>query len=193
MKRRWVGRILVVAGLVLVGSAMAHPAKAWIGHNLLERTFNDRLSATAAKQADDSVWRPWPGADLAPIGELNFPELGERRVVVDSASGEALAWSVGHVVGTAELGAPGVSAIAGHRDGRFALLSEVSEGDSFELTTLSGETVRYVVYHREVVDSEVVALPRVHSGDEELILTTCWPLDAFVSGSERLLLRARPV
>lgn len=193
MVNRWLARILVAAGLVVLGSALAEPAKAWLGHYLLVRTFDSRLSATRAAQADAAAWRPWPGADLAPIAELHFPDLGERRVVTDSASGEAMAWSVGHVLGTAAPGEPGVSAIAGHRDGRFAILSKVVEGDEFELTTLSGETVRYVVHDRQVVNSERVALPQVHSGSKEIILTTCWPIDAFVSGPERLLLRARPV
>jgi len=177
-------------GLFVLATALAQPLKANLGHALLEGRFDDRMAADAVAQNDASQWRPWPWADLAPIAELHFPEAGERRVVVDSASGEALAWAVGHVPGTAAPGGPGVSAIAGHRDGRFELLGDVGLGETVELTTLDGETVRYIVEERVVVNSETVELPIVHDGPDELILTTCWPIDGLVSGPERLLVRA---
>ncbi len=150
------------------------------------------MAAPTEQRADPEQWRPWPWAELAPVGELNFPELNETRVVVDSASGEALAWGVGHMPSTAALGAPGVSVVAGHRDGAFELLADVYAGDIVELTTVDGEVRRYVVDERVVVDSGQVQLPIDHDGPDELILTTCWPIDALISGPERLLIRATP-
>lgn len=184
---------IVAVGLALLVTSLAQPFKAHLGRTLLHQKFEARLAATPDEQADAGRWRPWPWADLAPIAELSFPELGERRVVVDSASGEALAWGVGHMPATAELGSPGVSVVAGHRDGSFELLGQVQEGDSVELTTLDGETLRYVVEERLVVDSREAVLPIVHTGPDELLLTTCWPIEALVSGPERLIVRARPV
>lgn len=189
--RRLAAAVALVVGIYLLAGGLAQPIKAHVGHTLLERTFNDRLAAAPGDRGDPDQWRPWPWADLAPVGELHFPDLDERRIIADSANGEALAWAVGHVDGTAALGAPGVSAVAGHRDGRFELLDDVDEGDFVDLTTLDGSTIRYVVEERLVVDSRTVRLPIVHAGDQELILTTCWPIDAFVSGPERLLIRAR--
>lgn len=150
------------------------------------------MAAAPDDRADPEQWRPWPWAELAPVGELYFPSLDEQRVVSDSASGEALAWGVGHMSSTAGLGAPGVSVVAGHRDGAFAVLGDVHEGDTVELTTLDGEVHRYRVDERIVVDSGRAQLPIDHTGPDELVLTTCWPIDALVSGPERLVIRAVP-
>lgn len=191
---RRLGAVVIAAvGLVLLASALTQPVQSWVGTQLLDQTLADRMAASRDEQADSDRWRPWPWANLAPIAELRFPELGEQRVVVDSASGEALAWGVGHMSETAPLGSPGVSVIAGHRDGAFDFLDQVLEGDSVELTTVDGTTVRYVIEERLVVDSRFAQLPIVHAGPDELILTTCWPIQALISGPERLLLRARPL
>jgi len=187
-------RIVAVAAIALGGwllvTSLAQPIKATIGESLLDRTFAERLAADESARHDETLWRPWSGADLTPVAEVRFPRLDEHRVIVDSASGEALAWAVGHMRGTAELGTPGISAIAGHRDGRFELLKDVQKGDDVELTTLNGETTRYVVTELTVVDSRTTQMPVVHSGPDELVMVTCWPIDAVLSGPERLLVRA---
>ena len=192
-KRRLLAAVPLLLGMVLLASALAQPVKAHVGRSLLASTLEDRMAAAPEVRADPDRWRPWPWAELAPIAELHFPALNEQRVVVDSASGEALAWGVGHMAATAQLGSPGVSVVAGHRDGAFALLGQVHEGDTVELTMLDGETRRYVVDELVVVDSGRVQLPIDHVGTDELVLTTCWPIDALVSGPERLVVRAVPV
>lgn len=196
-KHRLCGRLLaavpLLIGLALLVSAVAQPIKAHVGRSLLASTFDARMAASIEDRADPDQWRPWPWADLAPVAELRFPTLGEQRVIVDSASGEALAWGAGHMPDTAPLGAPGVSVVAGHRDGAFELLGRVHEGDVVELTTVDGEVRRYRIDERTVVHSGRVQLPIVHTGPDELVLTTCWPIDALISGPERLVMRGVPV
>ncbi|MCI4666075.1 MAG: class D sortase [Neomegalonema sp.] len=182
--------LMIGVGAWLTGAALWMPAKAALGRLLLDRTFEARRVAPAAAQADPARWRPWPSADLSPIGRLRFPRLGESRIVLDSASGEALAWGVGHLRGSASIGAPGLTAAAGHRDGGFALLEHVKLGDVIEATPLNGETIRYRVTRRIVVDSRITTLPIRHSGPDELVLATCWPIEALASGPERLLIYA---
>ncbi len=185
------GLAVVLIGVVVLGGALAQPAKAHLGRGMLEATFSARLAAPEAARADASQWRPWSWAAMSPIGEIRFPALGESRIIVDSSSGEALAWAVGHVPETSPLGTPGPSVIAGHRDGTFSLLADVSEGDVIEVTTLANHELRYVVEHQVVVDADHYELPIERHGDDELVLATCWPIDALVTGSERLLIRAR--
>lgn len=192
-RRRVIAGVVIIAGLWLTGTAVAQPLKGRLGHFLLEQTFGERVAADPSSRAEPERWRPWPWADIAPIGELHFPLRGERRLVVDSASGEALAWAAGHVPGTAGLGSSGVTAIAGHRDGRFGLLGDVEEGDPIELTTVDGERIRYVVERLQVVDSTRTLLSSEHTGPDRLVLTTCWPIDALFSGPERLLVQATRV
>ena len=97
----------------------------------------------------------------------------------------------GRVRAAAELGAPGLTAVAGHRDGSFTLLSDVEIGDVVELTTLRGAPIRYRIVRREVADSRTTGLPLRHHGPDELVLVTCWPIDALISGPERLLVYAQ--
>lgn len=188
--RRWPIVAVLLTGLVISALSLIQPIKAELGARLLERELVARMQAPPDDRADADRWRPWPWANLAPVAELRFPGLGEQRIVADSASGEALAWGVGHMSETAPLGAPGVSVVAGHRDGAFRLLEDVDEGDVVELVTLNGETLRYQVSERRIVDSRVARLPIQHAGPDELVLTTCWPIEALASGPERLLLRA---
>lgn len=192
-RRQLLATVPLLLGLALLTSALAQPIKAHVGQRLLTSTLDARMAAPAEERTDPEQWRPWPWAELAPVAALHFPALGEQRVVVDSASGEALAWGPGHMTSTAALGAPGVSVVAGHRDGAFELLGQVHEGDTVELTTVDGEVHRYVVDERIVVDSGRVQLPIDHAGADELLLTTCWPIDAVISGPERLVIRALPM
>lgn len=188
--RRGAALCCAAAGAVLLVAALQQPAKAALGRILLERAFDARSAAPEEIRADAAAWRPWPWADMAPIGRLDFPTLGARRVVLDSASGEALAWGVGVVSGLAPLGAPGLTAVAGHRDGGFEILGGLQIGDVVELTTLDGAQARYRIVRREVVDSRRRRLPIRRHGPDDLVLATCWPIEALISGPERLLVHA---
>lgn len=189
-----VGATLVALfGLGLLASALMQPAKSALGGALLDDAFDARRAAAVDARADAAAWRPWPWAQIAPIGRVTFPRLGESRIVLDSVSGEALAWGVGHAPETAALGAAGATAIAGHRDGAFALLGALQEGDVIELTPLDGPTLRYQVVAFEVVDSRHEGFPLVRHGPDTLLLATCWPIEALVSGPERLLVTARRI
>lgn len=174
------------AGLGLLGYGLAVPTKALLGQALLERAFEERLATGEAV-------KPWPWADMAPMARIGFPRLGETRIVLDRASGEAMAWGPGHVAGTAALGAPGLSAAAAHRDTHFALLEHVKPGDEITLQTADGRTKRYRVTGGEVVDSRDVGLPIIHEGRDVLALSTCWPFGATTPGPMRFVLFAEPI
>ena len=194
-RRRWALRLgavaLVAAGVWTLGAALIAPAKAALGFYLLDRAFEARRAADDAERRDGALWRPWSSADLAPIGRLSFPRLGESRIILDSASGEALAWGVGHIRGAAPLGAPGMTAVAGHRDGGFTLLGELSEGDIVEITPLAGAPIRYEVTRRQIADARYDGIEIRHYGPDDLVMATCWPIEALASGPERLLVYAR--
>lgn len=180
-------------GVALLGSALLQPVKAALGLALLDDAFEARRAAPADARADPENWRPWPWAEIAPIGRIAFPRLGESRTILDGVGGEALAWGVGHAPATAGLGAPGVTALAGHRDGAFAFLGRLEEGDLIELTPLEGAPIRYRVTSLEVIDARHRNFPIVRTGPDALALATCWPIEALVSGPERLLVTARRV
>lgn len=200
--------VLIATGAAIFASAIYQPLVAYIGHARLERAyesgqteFESRTQPVDATLAADGAARahavrpdpvrPWPWADIAPIARLTFPSLGKSRIVLDRASGEAMAWGVGHVVGTAPLGHPGFSAVAGHRDTHFSLLQYLEPGDVVELETLEGASVRYEVFFHEVVDETVYRFPVVFDGPDVLALATCWPFGALTPGPERYVVLAR--
>ncbi len=192
-RSRWFSRtagwLLVVAGAVTLGLSLQMPAKAALGSWLLDRAWSETVAAGPEAEAV----KPWPGADIAPVGRIRFPSLDAERVILNDASGEAMAWGAGHVRGTAELGAPGVSGIAAHRDSHFALLAKLGPGDEVVLQTRAGADQRYVVEGARVVDAKSWRFPAVFEGPEVLALLTCWPVEALTPGDERLVVYARRI
>ena len=179
--RRWLvrGAVLApaIAGLALAGDGLWMAAKAELGQVLLQRAWND------------GGREPWPGADIRPLARIAAPALGLEAVVLDSASGKAMAWGPGHVRGTALPGAPGLSAIAGHRDSHLAFLGELGPGAEL-LVERGGRTHRFRISGAQVVDSRTWRFPADQGGPPRLAISTCWPLDAATPGPLRLVVWA---
>ncbi|MGF1444907.1 MAG: class GN sortase [Pikeienuella sp.] len=174
---------LLVFGCMETAKGSAGPIKAAIGQWLLDAAWSETLtSGTPAK--------PWSWADIRPVARIAAPRIGAEAVVLDMASGEAMAWGPGHVRGTAELGAPGLAAIAGHRDSHLAFLADLRPGDELVLSMADGQDQRYKVSHALVVDARAWRLPARRSGPSTLALTTCWPFDAQEDGPLRFVLFA---
>ncbi|MGD1871054.1 MAG: class GN sortase [Neomegalonema sp.] len=174
---------LAVAGVGITASARWIPAKAALGQHLLE-------SAWQRAQAGAGDSRPWAWADIRPIARLHAPRLGQSQIVLDQASGEAMAWGPGYVQGTAPLGAPGLSAAAAHRDTHFAFLKDLEIGDVLELETADGRRLKYQVRESRVVDSRLWTFPIDRDGPDVLAVATCWPFDVLEPGPERFILFA---
>lgn len=178
---RWLARGAVLApamaGLWLAGDGLYMAAKAELGQFLLQRAWSDG-------EAD-----PWPGADIHPLARLSAPGLGVDAIVLDSASGKAMAWGPGHVRGTALPGAPGLSAIAGHRDSHLAFLARLAPGARLTVER-GGAVTPFRVTSAEVVDSRTWRFPDDRGGPPRLALSTCWPLDAETPGPMRLIVYA---
>ncbi|WP_206420010.1 class D sortase [Minwuia thermotolerans] len=183
-RRRWLTRSAVLAsaigGLWLAGEGAWMAAKAELGQVLLQRAWDGNRDA------------PWSGADMSPLARLTAPALGVETIVLDSASGEAMAWGPGHVRGTALPGAPGLAAIAGHRDSHLAFLGDLGPGSEVVIER-GGETHRFRVTGAEVVDSRTWRFPAERDGRPRLALSTCWPLDAQTPGPLRLIVHAEAI
>jgi sortase A len=170
--------LLAALALLPLIDALHHPAKAWLGQVLLERAWRS------------GAGEPWSGADIRPLARLFAPATGDSVLVLDSASGKAMAWGPGHVAGTATPGAPGLSAVGGHRDSHMAFLGRLGPGDELVLSRSDGRDQVFAVTHAEVVDSRVWRYPAITDGPPRLALTTCWPLDAGTPGPYRLVVYA---
>jgi sortase A len=179
---KWVLRLpfllLIAAGLCLAAKGAWIPAKAWAAQILLERAFAEGLATHRPAKA-------WPWADAAPIARLSVPRLGLSEIVLSGGSGEALAFGPTHLPASAPLGGRGTAVFAAHRDTHFRFLERVRPGDSLEVETLGGRTLRYRIVSGRIVRRDLY----VPSGD--LALVTCWPFGATGRGPLRYVVAAQ--
>jgi sortase A len=119
---------------------------------------------------------------------LRIESAGIEVPVFDSTSKTALNRGSGHVAGTALPGTHGNTAIAGHRDGFFRGLKNISVGAEIELSTLHGQQ-KFRVAEILIVDPLDVSV--LNSADETMItLITCYPFYFVGPAPERFIVRA---
>ena len=180
------GCCLIILGLVGITKASLMPIKAIIGQHYLEVAWKESLKS-------NKLSKPWKSADFYMIGELKVPKLKVSRVILNSVSGEAMAWSIGRVTSLGNAIDKQPIILAGHRDSHMQFMSELNIGDKIELTMSDGVLTTYIISGTEVSDKPEVALSSVTLGSESLILTTCWPFNAMKSGDQRYLIFADKV
>ncbi|SFI50451.1 class GN sortase [Bradyrhizobium sp. cf659] len=174
--------VLALIGLVLFGDGAYIHAKAWLAQVLLERAFDRSVAAGQAV-------KPWSWADTWPVARIEVKRIGASAIVLESASGQALAFGPGHIQQTVDAGERGVAVYAAHRDTHFRFLRNVAMGDVIEITRRDGKHFRYRADSSTVVRFDASGIDPV-TQDFELVLTTCWPFDAVTSGPERYILHA---
>ena len=177
------GCCLIILGLVGITKASLMPIKAIIGQHYLEVAWKESLK-------NNKVSKPWKSADFYMIGELKVPKLKVSRVILNSVSGEAMAWSIGRVTNLGNAIEKQPIILAGHRDSHMQFMSELNVGDKIELMMSDGLLKTYIISGTEVSDKPEVALSTASLGRESLILTTCWPFKAMKSGDKRFLIFA---
>jgi sortase A len=124
----------------------------------------------------------------AALGVLRISKIHLEAPVLDGADDVTLNRGVGWIAGTARLGEQGNIGIAGHRDGFFRGLKDVTTGDAIELETLGGRDT-YVVDRIQIVtpdNVDVLRPTRVSS----LTLVTCYPFYVFGSAPKRYIVTA---
>jgi sortase A len=177
------GLLLATAGGVLLAEQGWMAAKARVAEVLIARAWSAHL-------ADGAAHRPWSWADMHPVARLEVPRLEVARVVLSGATGATLAFGPGHVHGTAEPGGRGNCVVAGHRDGSFAFLERLRDGDTVVLETRDG-TASYLVERRAVVtrwNAEVIE----PTDRRRLTLITCYPFGGLQRSNLRYVVTCRP-
>ena len=172
--------LLLLATLALGAAAATGVRAGWMGakaalaQHLLERAWEKTLATGTAV-------RPWPWADVAPMARLRVPSLERSLIVLQDASGEALAFGPGLVAGSPARAADAALAIGGHRDSHLAFLEHLPPGARLTLETRDGARHRYRVAATRIVDSsrQRFGLARDRPG---LALITCYPFRATQTG-----------
>jgi sortase A len=182
MKRFAVPLLLALAGLILFGQGAYIHAKALLAQVLLERAFTETI-------ATGRDTKPWSWADTWPVARIEVKRIGASAIVLAGSSGQALAFGPGHVEFTADAGERGVAVYSAHRDTHFRFLKEVRIGDEIDVTRRDGKVFRYRADSQSVVPFDQFGIDPLASS-YELVLSTCWPLDAVTPGPDRYLLHA---
>jgi len=179
----WAAAILLCIGFGTwqVGHGVYIKAKAELAQILLERAWEQTLE-------DGKPHKAWSWADTWPVAKIEFPSLGESRIVLSNTSGEALAFGPGHLLGSPPPGGNGTSVIAGHRDTHFSLLRELKNDDIVIVTSADGIGRRYKIRESKIVLADNSHIdPRAVGG---LALVTCYPFDARERGPLRYVVFA---
>lgn len=122
------------------------------------------------------------------LAVLEIPRLGLTVPVLEGTDELTLNRGVGHVEGTALPGERANVGIAGHRDGFFRVLKDVTSGDTIRLVTL-GETLGYTVEDIQVVEPEEVQV-LAPTSTPVLTLVTCYPFYYVGNAPQRYIVRA---
>ena len=174
---------LIILGLFGIAKASLMPIKAIIGQHYLEVAWKDSLK-------NNKLSKPWKSADFYMIGELTVPKLKISRVILNSVSGEALAWSIGRVNNVGSSSSRGPIILAGHRDSHMQFMSKLNIGDKIELMMTDGVLERYEISQLEVTDKPELNISYTSINNDNLVLTTCWPLNASNPGPRRYIVIA---
>ena len=177
---------LIILGLFGIAKASLMPIKAIIGQHYLEVAWKDSLKS-------NKLSKPWKSADFYMIGELIVPKLKISRVILNSVSGEALAWSIGRVNNVGSSSSRGPIILAGHRDSHMQFMSKLNIGDKIELMMTDGVLKRYEISQLEVTDRPELKTSYTSINDESLVLTTCWPFNASRSSQQRYIVVAQSI
>jgi len=210
MSVRWLERLLLLVGLVCLGTV----AYAYFDARLTARQEGRRLDAAIrehrqqqdrlagqvpagprpAAETDSFSCLSAPAGQPAPVkldegelvGRLEIPRLGLSTIVLEGIEDGTLRRGAGHIPGTVvNIG------IAGHRDSFFRPLKDIGKNDIITLTTPEA-TYRYQVEWTRIVapeDTEVLA----DGGTPELTLVTCYPFYYVGSAPQRFIVRAQRI
>jgi sortase A len=203
---RQLERLLLMAGVLMIALWMAaHIDGAILSKAELQRFKNQRLVSAASSQGvaltsenpDFTLWSQRRVQDyeeslagqFAPaIAILRIPRIDLEVPVLEGTDELSLNRGVGHVIGTANPGEHGNMAIAGHRDGFFRGLKDLSVGDAVEMDTM-GRTATYIIHRITIVDPDDISVlkPGPHAS---LTLITCYPFYFVGSAPKRYIVQA---
>ena len=155
------------------------------------------LARFQADHAETIAWAPGRVAAYrkalrsalpTPTAVLRIPSAAMEVPVLEGTTDLVLNRGAGHIPGTAEPGGNGNMVLAGHRDGFFRHLKNVSVGDRIEVARPGAMDV-YQVDSMRVVDKHDVSA--LHGSDHAMLtLVTCYPFFYLGAAPQRYIVQA---
>ncbi|MEJ2084305.1 MAG: class D sortase [Acidobacteriota bacterium] len=128
-------------------------------------------------------------ADLGlPMAILRIPRIDLEVPVLEGTGDLVLDRAVGRIEGTSGPGDLGNFGIAGHRDGVFRRLKDLSIGDWIEVETLTGQRSYQIDKISIVAPTKVEVLEP--TGTPVITLVTCYPFYFVGKAPQRYIVRA---
>ncbi|UZE96578.1 class GN sortase [Alkalimarinus alittae] len=172
--KKWI--LLMTVGGLLFGMGGAIQLKAVAAQWMLEYAWQNTLDHHQRQ-------KPWPWADIWPVGKLQLGSA-DSMIVLDSVSGQALAFGPGRVPGTGGTEHKGLTVLAGHRDTHFSSLKTLKIGDEISVQDTNGVWRVYTVSEIDIINTEthMIDLTEDTQASPQLMLVTCYPFDAIQAG-----------
>ena len=200
-------RCLLVAGGILLAIWLAAFIDGEISSRLALSSFanaqaaalktDSSKSGASSPDVDFSLWAPKRiqaykdsllGASSPPLAVLEIGKVNIRVPVFDGTDDLTLNRGAGRIAGTAMPGHPGNIGIAGHRDGFFRGLKDISVGDEVDLLMTTGPTT-YIVDQIEIVSPEDVGVLQPRAAPS-ITLVTCYPFYFVGDAPKRFIVHA---
>jgi sortase A len=199
-------RALLVAGIGLLSFCVAAFVAGHVYSHMAVSRFQRHPSSraqTATNRNSDklhpdfSLWDPRRVRDYEtsisessdqPEAVLRIDKIHLVVPVLNGTDDLTLNRGVGRIIGTARVGERGNLGIAGHRDGFFRGLKDLSVGDAVRLETGNG-TQSYTVDWIQIVTPNNVGVLK-STGAPSLTLVTCYPFYFIGSAPQRYIVHA---
>ncbi|MCJ8319111.1 MAG: class GN sortase [Colwellia sp.] len=175
--------------------------KAYLAQVFLDSAWQKTLAQYQVSEDVDKLLmvKPWPWADVYPVGKLFIPKLDLSYIVLNNDSGQALAFGPGvsGVNKRSTIDANNTQVISGHRDSHFEFLADVVNGDEILFELPSGQIKKYRIDNSFVIDSRIeqVYLPdSIGNTLSGLVLITCYPFNSVTASTPfRLIVEANEI
>lgn len=184
-------RALFAAGLILLGYVFLIALQA----RLYEFRAQQYLNSAALSRLEKPQPTLRESASTEPLllegdilGRMEIPRLKVSATILQGTKAPTLRLGVGHVNGTVLPGAPGNSAIAGHRDTFFRALKDIHPNDEIVISTAVGPSFYQVDWAKVVHPDDLTVLNP--SDGSALTLVTCYPFHYFGPAPDRFIVRA---
>ena len=169
--------LLFMVGAALMGKGMWIGGKAVVAQILLERAWQQSV-------ATQTPTLPWSWMDAYPIAKIGVPALSRSSIVLDTDSGQALAFGPVHMRQSPLPGQSGTAVIAAHKNTHFDFLKDLRTGDVIEMQLTNGAVLKFAVSSAKIVhkDNSNIPLQTPLHAPKRLALVTCYPFDSISFG-----------
>ena len=167
--------LLVIGGGYFAYEGLKIELKAKIAQVLLQQAWNKTLQTGKA-------YKPWPSFDGKLILLLEIPSHNISQVVLNSTSGQSLAFGPSFHEESFLPHERKVTIISSHRDSHGDYIKKLQLGEEIKLQD------QYKKWHSYIIDDFFIINVQeekitMENNDQHLLLVTCYPFNAIRSGT----------